>query len=99
MGYRIDYGPSAPKKQSKTWPQLRLQLFTAVFLLLFVLGIKRSWPEGVEKLRSLLLPRDTPSASQTAIQAFVDDLQNGSSVGDAVTTFCREIVENADTAE
>lgn len=99
MGYRIEYGPAAAPRRRRFKPQLRLQILTAVVLILFTLGVKKGWPEGAGKLREFLLPSDTALASQEAMQTFLTSLESGHSLDDALTAFCREIVANADLPE
>lgn len=95
MGYRIDYGPAPKTRPAGFRSLLRLQLLTAVFLLLFVLGVKKAWPEGTKKLQQLLLPGSS-SASMDAFHGFLDDLREGDSFHDAFAAFCREVVDRAD---
>lgn len=95
MAYRIDYGPAVPKKVASGGRQLRWQTMTAAFLLLFVLLVKQTWPEGTDKLRACLIPGG--EGTQLAFQEFVTELHEGESVGEALTAFCRQVIENAET--
>ena len=94
MAYRVEYGPREPKKTSRLWTQPRMQIFTAVFLLIFLLGVRQTWPEGTAKLKEFLLP-GKPASTETALQNFVVNLKEGSGIGDAFTTFCQEIIDQA----
>lgn len=93
MAYRIVYGPmpkgTCPERRST----FRFHLLTAVFLLLFVLLVRQAWPEGTERLRSVLLPGE-PGSTEKAVQVLLTDVQEGEPIGDAVTAFCRQIIEN-----
>lgn len=93
MAYRINYGPDLSKEQKGSGKQLRWQIMTAAFLLLFVLLVKQTWPDGADKLRTVFLP--SGEGTETAFQEFIDQLHGGDSVGDALTTFCRQVIENA----
>lgn len=95
MGYRIDYGPAEPQKKNKLWETVKMQVLTAVFAAAFTIGVRTWWPEGTAQLRAWLLPGE-PSVTQTAFSNLVDDLRNGTQLGDAVTAFCREIIADAD---
>lgn len=95
MAYRINYGTDASKQHANEGSQLRWQAMTAVFLLLFVLMVKQIWPEGTDKLRDCLLPGG--EGTQAAFQAFAADLHEGETVGEALTAFCRQVIENAQT--
>lgn len=99
MGYRIQYGPAQPRPKSKGGHTLRLQVLTAIFLLLFLLGVKNHWPAGSNKLRQLLLPDAAAAAAQQAFQVMISDLESGTSFSDSVTAFCQDIVSNAQISE
>lgn len=98
MGYRIVYGEEAKPKPEGAWTALRLQALTAACLLAFTFGVKTIWPEGTEVLRQVLLPGE-PGITEKAFQTFVENVQEGESFGDAVTTFCKEILYFTDESE
>ena len=87
MGYRIVYG-SDPfiKKREKS----HLRLMTAGFALAFIILVRCFWPQGTLKLRETLLPGD-----MAAFQQLTEEIWAGEPIGDAVTAFCRGIVEEA----
>lgn len=95
MAYRIDYGPAEDRKIPNDGRQLRWQVMTAVFALLFVLLVKQIWPAGTDKLRQYLIPGG--DGTQMAFQEFVEQLHGGETVGDALTAFCRQVIENGET--
>lgn len=90
MGYRVIYGEDPfekPKKQRG-----RLGLMTAGCFLAFVVGVRCFWPQGAAALGRIMLP------GAETVEAFAQmtaDLQAGEPLGDAVTAFCRTIVEDA----
>ena len=88
MGYRIVYGadPFAQERSGKS----RLRLWTAVFAMAFVMLVRSFWPQGTELLRQVLLPGDNAAYEQMRT-----DIQAGEPIGDAVTAFCRSLVEEA----
>ena len=95
MAYRIDYGPAITKKMINGAGQLRWQTMTAAFLLLFVLLVKQSWPEGTDKLKTYLLPGG--EGTDMAIETLVDRIHDGEPLGQALEVFCRQIIDNAQT--
>ena len=95
MGYRIVYGPMPKPVRPKRERSIRIHMLTAVFLLLFVLLVKQTWPEGTDRLRSVFLP-GKPGKTEQAVYVLLDEVRNGASVADAMTTFCRQIIENSE---
>lgn len=95
MGYRIVYGEESLREKPKGMGILRFQLLTAVFAVLFVLSVRIWWNDGAEQLRHWLLPGE-PTVTEAAFSGFVEDIQGGMKVGDAVTAFCKEIISHAD---
>lgn len=91
MGYRIVYGtdPFAHDTREKS----HLRVLTAGFALAFVILVRCFWPQGTALLRQVLLPGD--DVATAAFQQMTADIQAGEPVGDAVTAFCRGIVEDA----
>ena len=82
--------PDVPKAGKKG--SMRLQVLTALFLLLFVLTVRQAWPQGRELLRRCLIPRE-PTATEEMFQGMVSDIRAGEPLGQAVTAFCKELVE------
>lgn len=91
MSYRISYEKNMVKKdllsdQSAT--RLNRWIISAVICILLVCALSSS------TVRSYLLPGD-PQITEAALNELADDLREGESVADAVTAFCREILNNA----
>ena len=91
MSYRINYSPEQKIPKRKDSYSSRIRVITAVFLVLFALGVKNHWPEGHERLVKLLLPGE-PGVTQTALEDMVSDLGAGVPVSEAFTAFCRQIM-------
>lgn len=92
MAYRIVYGePDFPHGKTNGG-KLRFRVLTAIFLLVFTLLVQRKWPEGRRKLGEYLLPGQT--SQQEAVDAFAEDLRAGASLEEALTAFCRDVIEN-----
>ena len=87
MGYRIVYGeePTIGRKS-------RLGLWTAVFLLIFVTAVRLAWPAGAEQLRAVLEPK---GETVVAFSEMVANVGAGQGMGEAVTAFCRSVVNSA----
>lgn len=92
MGYRITYGQE-PKVKRRTMCRRRIWLCAGAVLILSVC-ICAAQPEIQEMVRQLLFPL-TDEATVAAFQEMVRQVGEGTSVGDAVFSFCREIIENA----
>lgn len=95
MAYRIEYGPPVKKPASPVLRRFRFQLLTASLLFLFVLSVRLLWPAGTAKLREVLLPAE-PSWTAQAAQDMVEQVRQGENLGDAVTAFCREVLNHAE---
>lgn len=84
MGYRIVY----EKREKRKLPIKKIMIFvlgavTAAVLL---------WPASRNRLREWMLPGDAEVTAE-ALQGLVSDLGDGESLGDAVTAFCKEIID------
>ncbi len=90
MGYRIEYDGSTAQKTiiriSKGKKRLMLTILAAVLTLGAV-----AFPRSRGILRDLLLPGDE-EVTTAALEGLVEDLKEGEPFGDAVETFCREII-------
>lgn len=98
MGYQINYGGPEPRKYKYRMNKSRVKLMTAGILLSLALGARLVFPGTGQKLRELLLPGMT-GETVAAFQVMVEDVRTGTSFEDAVTTFCREIIANAELPE
>ncbi len=94
MSYRIEYeGASVGKNtcdaKRKTGPWMKgiyvLIVLCVVFFILF---------GNMEAVESIFIPGN-PEITKAAFSSFTGDLQAGSTFKDALITFCREIIENA----
>ena len=92
MGYRIVYGKDPVCRNAAGTGRLRVM--TAAAMLLFVVLVRCAWPEGREILRDVLIPEERMIAAFSDMVAQVD---NGQGIGEAVTAFCRTVVEHGRT--
>ena len=76
---------------------LRLRCFVASGLLAFALLVRCFWPEGCEMLQKTVLP-EAASDVQLALETMVADLSRGSTLEDALTAFCLEVLNLDETA-
>lgn len=92
MGYCIEYGQQWNKKypikgkKKYAWP------IGAVLGIILVLLL--SYDRVGSIVKSWIIPGD-PEVTEGAVSSFVAELKDGKSAGEAITVFCREILENA----
>lgn len=92
LTYRIDYGP--PLRTTK--PRLskkRVRCFTIGVFFAFLMLVKLFWPEGRRMLTQLLIPGG--AENRGAFVSLAESIQGGVPLGDALYTFCSEVLENA----
>ena len=89
MGYRIVYGKDPPVRRGRS--SLRLRVMTAGCMLLFAALVRLAWPAGREVLGQVLLPREETAA---AFSEMVSQVTGGGDFGEAVTAFCKTVVES-----
>ena len=92
MGYRIVYGPETGGRQIADKPRIRLRVMTGIMLLIGCGAVRIFWPEGTELLRRFLVPGE-PTLTEQAFGTLVADLRMGEAFSEAVTAFCRTVVE------
>ena len=95
MGYRVVYDSVRQEKRRAKSHGARLTGLTAMFLALFLMMVNVYWPKGREVLQEMIWPGDAAVTRQAA-EAFVEELRFGEPIGDAVESFCREIIKSAD---
>lgn len=94
MGYHIEYDKGTRAYEIRKKYPLRVYALTAGCFLLFLVLTLHYWPGGREVLQECLIPGDNRITFQ-ALENMTDSLRAGSSLGDAVTAFCREILDGA----
>jgi len=91
VGYKIHYDGKQPVGCSAKARKSRMVwlCFLLLTILVFgVIGIKHS-----PSMRAFLLPGD-PDVIRFAGRDMIEQIQTGTSVGDAITSFCVEIVRH-----
>ena len=94
LGYSVHYGLDG--KAERTWKnrvkKRKYQGWVAVILVVLIgVGAMSTREETLEKL---LIPGD-PEVTKGAYIQFTEDLQEGDSFREAITTFCQEIFAGA----
>lgn len=88
MGYRIEYDSGGAKRQ-----EVRKKRFPVVWVLLCAGAAALLIPGVRTAVWHWLLPGDGAMTAQ-ALGELVTDLQTGEPFGEAVTVFCREIIQH-----
>lgn len=89
MGYRIVYDGQAKKYEVHSERNVfSVFVFIGAALLATALFF---WPQGLEMLRSGLIPGEDAVTVQ-AFHNMTDDLRSGATVGEAVEVFCRFVI-------
>jgi hypothetical protein len=90
MGYRITYENGVIRKQAVRVRQVKWKRWGAGAAATG-LAIALMFPAGRLRIRDLLLPGDE-EITAAALEGMVSDLRAGEPVGEAVESFCREII-------
>ena len=93
MGYQISYENGGSRKSVPDKPVMRkrkriVYVFILSVAIAFVVLLQN------KSTRRYFLPGN-PTVTEAAIENFVESIQSGAGIGDAVTTFCREVIEGA----
>lgn len=91
MAYKIRYSPETGGR----YPQRenRNSIRTGKWVLLLLIIIAAVWLR-INGIPDFLIPGD-PDVTRAAAASLLSELQNGSSISDAVTVFCKEILHGA----
>lgn len=96
VAYQIRYGPVKGKAPADGRKKAGRRLLAALCAAALLIGLPFS---GIGKtIWNWLLPGDA-AVTGAALNTMVEEIRAGESVSDAVTAFCREIIENAKTPE
>ncbi len=96
MAYRIDYTLSAERvpvsEPVRRDPRKKRGGVWVAVLLLAALLARWLFPGGIA-------PLETPASTKAAVAELMDGLKNGEPVGEALTVFCREIIQNGQVGD
>lgn len=95
MSYRITYTSFGEEKKRPAGNRKWTGVMAAVLVIALVFGAIAVKNTGLRWVQNYLLPGD-PAVTAAALEGMIEDLKNGDSLGNAVTAFCREIVDHAD---
>lgn len=91
MGYKIVYGPAGPKRPLRY--RLGQKLLVKILVAALLVGLRFS---GLgETMRQWLIPGDA-AVTTAAWNGLTEDIAAGENITDALSGFCREIIENAE---
>lgn len=90
MGYRIEYNGAVVKRKKVHISRRIVRRISAGVAAVLMTAILL-WPAGRRCVRDILLPGDE-DVTAAALSGLVEDLSAGKPVGEAVHTFCVEIV-------
>ncbi len=91
MGYKIEYSPETAHYYPQRNVRKKRKVSRWMFLLLMIGAILWMRVNGVP---DFLIPGD-PEITKSAAVTLMDELSDGVCVNDAVTTFCRSILDGA----
>ncbi len=94
MAYTIQYG--APARLEATWVKRRRKRSAryVVYSLVVLMILSVFLLDSKESIQEFLIPGD-PEITKAAAAQFTQNIQAGDSFKEAITTFCREIIESA----
>lgn len=97
MGYHIQYGETIEKVILETPSVKKSSKLKLVIILLCVSVLCFAVHQKKDIVTRYILPGDA-EVTAAALDALVENLKEGDGFGDAVTAFCREIIDHADVS-
>ena len=94
MSYSISYGLDKARYEKKKQPYFGL-IGAVVIIVVCALVIGWSIPQQAERFALALFPW-TRTEVRSSILQLKENIKDGQSLADAVTTFCLEIIHNAE---
>lgn len=93
MAYNIRYVSFGEEKKQPKEAQWRKRIGAGLLIVVLLIGAMTVKHRGLPWVTEYLLPGD-PAVTAAALEEMVMDLRDGESLHDAVTAFCREIMEH-----
>lgn len=90
MAYSIGYAPQRHEVCAKR-PRIRFGVLVLAFFVVFLISAQLLSQEGARLLRQMILPFQEETVE--AFSAMVQSVEQGVPVSEAVTAFCREVIE------
>lgn len=97
MSYTIQYNDGKKNSVCKRRRWSKKWLLPAAILALAI-AARLFWPQ-IGNLTQKLLFLGVSEQNEAAVTAFIEDVRNGEDFSDALTVFCREVLNNAETIE
>lgn len=94
MSYRIQYGPPQKGEPVKGVLSKKTLRGIGIVILAAVIVFVLASPQSAQAVRGFLFPGDA-AVNAAAFSEFVDSIRGGSSLGQAITAFCCEIIRGA----
>ena len=95
MSYRIVYGPEK-KLPTRKISRLRMAIVCSLCIGLLIAGLRET---GIgEVLWHWMLPGD-PAVTEAALSGLVDQIRDGDDFSQAMTVFCRVILDGAQVSK
>lgn len=92
VSYRVIYGSAKAKKQSRANRKLGAAIALAICTVCLAAVLK--FTGFADKIADQLLPGDA-EVTRSAFSGMVEQLRAGQTFADAVTVFCREVIDGA----
>ena len=96
MAYNIRYVSFDEEKKQPKDTKLRNRIAACLLVVVLLIGAMTVKHRGLRWVTEYLVPGD-PAVTAAALEGMVMDLREGENLYDAVTAFCREIMEHAHT--
>lgn len=94
MAYNIRYVSFGEEKKQPKDTQWRKRISAGLLVVVLLIGAMTVKHRGLRWVTDYLLPGD-PAVTAAALEDMVTDLKAGDNLYDAITAFCREIMEHA----
>lgn len=95
MSYTIQYSPESNERYPIPQHRKKNNWLLFACMLLFAFAIGWFGMQNRETVKEFLIPGDS-AHTEAAFNMMVSDIRDGSGIGDAITTFCLEIMEYAE---
>ena len=96
MAYSIKYVSFGEKKKQSKDTKWKNGMAAGLLVVVLLIGAMTVKHRGLGWVTNYLLPGD-PAVTAAALEGMVTDLKEGDNLYDAVSAFCREIMEHAST--
>jgi hypothetical protein len=90
MGYRIEYNGATLKRREVRIPRKKRNQITVAVIALLTAALLL-WPASRRRIVDIILPGDE-EVTTAALNGLLKDLTEGEPMGEAVHTFCVEII-------